>query len=277
MRYSLNNNGYDRKIPLLIEPGRQYSFRIYYNNNCQPELNKGGKGIAKGVKVRVRFPHDVKKNESKCIEARIETSNAFPQDIWDTLCLTTNYPQVLLRFKKRSAHFVMNDKWPNNGVLLPENLFEDGAYIGLGYDNQGAKSPGLCNGLIPAGEVFSGCIEFTLIADNVSAQVARTLSTDDVNYFKIVDVNQGDIVSVRTEFQNSGTRDLTNVCFHDLLESGIELVDGTTIITNLANMEGKRLPNLIDKNGYNTGLYGSGASARIEYKVRINAEKVILF
>lgn len=276
LRYSLNNNGYDRKIPLLIEPGRQYSFRIYYNNNCQPELNKGGKGIAKGVKARVRFPHDVKKNESKCIEARIETSNAFPQDICDTLCLTTKYPQVLLRFKIGAAHFVMKDRWPNNGAILPETLFEKGAYLGLGIDTRSGKgvaSPGLCDGVIPAGEDFYGYIEFTLISYNASCQVDRTLSTDGINYSKVVDVNRGDIVSVRTEFQNSGTRDLTNVCFHDVLEPEIELVDDTTIINNLANMEGKRLSNLIDKNGYNTGLYGSGASARIEYKVRINAEK----
>ncbi|GEM_PF-5540950 len=111
-----------------------------------------------------------------------------------------------------------------NGAILPETLFEKGAYLGLGIDTRSGKgvaSPGLCDGVIPASEDFSGYIEFTLISDNVSCQVDRTLSTDGINYSKVVDVNRGDI----------------------------------------------------DKNGYNTGLYGSGASARIEYKVRINAEK----
>ena len=251
-------------------PGHEYEVYIGYHNNAKSSLNKGGTGIALGAKVQSQFPHDVKAGEKGEVWAKITADNADPKSVWDEAYFTTKYDQVLFNYKMGSAKIHMDSKFPNNGQVLPQSLFEDGAYLGLGYDNSGKVSAGLFNGMLPGCAEYSGYITYTIQAENVSALVTKTVSTDGENFSENVNAKLGDVVTFKVEFKNLGTKDLTNVGFHDVFPAGLTLVPDTTIIYNNAHPEGEKLSDLIATNGYNTGLYGEGATATLIYKAEVN-------
>ena len=48
----------------------------------------------------------------------------------------------------------------------------------------------------------------------------------------------------------------------------MELMPGTTVMTNNANPNGLKMKDIINQNGFNTGLYGPGATCTITYRAK---------
>lgn len=248
-----------------VTPGKEYQVWIFYHNNAKSSLNESGKGIARGVRITTGLSSwTVNSSKSVKVSGVISAENTTPKEVWDDAILTTDSTKdVILKYVEGSAKIY--NQGALNGTVLPESLFsKDGTYIGHNK----------LSGIIPGCQEYSGHIVYTLRAEQVGAKVSKTVSKDGKNFYKSVDVKPGDTVTYKVSFQNTGTTDLTNVTFHDKLPTGVTLVAGTTKLVNSANPKGLTMKDIIGQNGFNTGLYGKGATATITYKVKVNSNAV---
>ena len=244
---------------LEIEPGKEYEVWIMYHNNAASNYNASGKGIANGVKAMSSFPSKVTPSEKGQINGVIQATDANPAKVWDEAYLTTKADEVFLRYVPGSAK--IHNAGKVNDTVLSDTLFtSDGVYLGIN----------VLDGRIPGCAEYSGYIKYTIRAENVAARVDKTASVDGESFRKSIVARPGDTVTYQVSFTNTGTRDLTNVTFHDVLPEGMELVPGSTYLYDIAHADGQNLTDdLIDKNGYNTGLYSKGTTAKVVYKVKI--------
>lgn len=242
-----------------VVPGKEYVVYITYHNDAASNLNASGKGIATGTRLRTQFPTMITPANNGQISAVISATNADPKEVWDEAYMTTTYDKVLLHYKRGSA--VIHNGWASNGQVLSEQMFgENGTYLGVDE----------LNGLLPGCAEFGGYITYTLVAEDIGAEVSKLVSKDGTNFYENVSVKRGDEVTFEVNFKNSGTKDLTNVTFHDVFPEGLELVEGTTYLYNNSHPNGERLSDLINKNGYDTGAYGTDGYARIVYKAKVS-------
>lgn len=254
------------KDEIKIVPGKEYEIYIGYHNNAATSLNSlpGAPGMALDVRISSQFPSTVSASKKGKVSAIISSTNASPKEVWDEAYFTTDSTSdVVLRYVNNSATIYNGGKL--NGTKLSENLFsEKGLYIG--YNE--------LNGYLPGCAEYSGHIIYRVRAEQVGAKVSKSASLDGTNFFKVVNPKPGDTVTYKIEFSNIGTTDLTNVTFHDKLPQGVTLINGSTILTNNANPNGVKMVDLIGQNGFNTGLYGQGATATLIYKVKVNEDIV---
>ena len=96
------------------------------------------------------------------------------------------------------------------------------------------------DGELPGGARFSGYVTFRFIARQLKARVEHRVSLDERKYSASV-----------------------------IAEPGLSLVPGTTYLYNNANPGGLLMADILDKNGFNTRLYGPGTYAEILYRVKI--------
>ena len=250
---------------IKIEPGKEYEVYIGYHNNAASNLNPSGVGMALDVRISSQFPSTVSASKKGKVSAIISSSNATPIEVWDEAYFTTDSDaDVVLKYVEDSAT-IYNGGALNGTKLGGEYLFsEKGIYIG--YNKLSGKLPGCAE--------YSGHIIYHVRAEQVGSKVSKSASLDGVNFFKVVNPKPGDTITYKIEFANTGTVDLTNVVFHDKLPEGVTLIEGTTILTNNANPNGVKMVDLIGQNGFNTGLYGAGATATLIYKVKVNEDIV---
>ncbi|MDO4220449.1 MAG: hypothetical protein Q4D22_04460 [Candidatus Saccharibacteria bacterium] len=250
---------------LKIEPGKEYEVYIGYHNNAASNLNASGVGMALDVRISSQFPGTVSASKKGKVSAIISSSNATPKEVWDEAYFTTDSEaDVVLKYVENSAT-IYNGGQLNGTKLGGEYLFsEKGIYIG--YNT--------LSGYLPGCAEYSGHIIYHLRAEQVGAKVSKSASLDGTNFFKVVNPKPGDTITYKIEFANTGTTDLTNVTFHDKLPEGVTLIEGTTILTNNANPDGVQMVDLIGQNGFNTGLYGAGATATLIYQVKVNEDIV---
>lgn len=244
---------------VVVEPGKEYIVYITYHNDAASNLNASGVGVATGVRVRSQFPTKVTPEKKGQISAVISATNAEPKQVWDEAFMTTTHNQVLLRYKEGSA--VIHNGWATNGRVLSEKMFESGTYLGMDE----------LDGVLLGCAEYGGYITYTLEASNVGAEINKTVSNDGGQTFhKNVTAKPGDEVTFQVDFKNTGTRDLTNVGFHDVLPEGLSLVSGTTYLYDNTYPNGEKLSDLIDKNGYTTGGYGDGGYVKLLYKTKVS-------
>ena len=248
-----------------VTPGKEYQVWIFYHNNAKSSLNESGKGIARGVRITTGLTSwTVNSSKPVKVSGVISATNTNPLEVWDEAIFTTDSKKdVVLKYVEGSAKIY--NQGGLNGSVIPESLFsKDGAYIGHNK----------FSGMIPGCEEYSGHIVYTIRAEQVGAKVTKTVSKDGKNFYKTVDAKPGDTLTYQVKFENTGTVDLTNVTFHDKLPTGVTLINGTTKLVNSANPNGLTMKDIIGKNGFNTGLYGKGATATITYKVKVNDNAV---
>ena len=244
-----------------VTPGKEYQVWIFYHNNAKSSLNESGKGIAREVRVTSGLSSWAVNSSKKVkVTGVISAANTDPKEVWDNAYFTTDSTKdVVLKYVEGSAKIYNEGKL--NGSVLSESLFsEKGTYIGHNK----------ISGSIPGCSEYSGHIVYTIRAEQAGAKVSKTVSKDGKNFYETVDAKPGDTLTYKVEFKNTGTMDLTDVTFHDKLPSGVTLVNGTTKLVNSANPKGLTMKDVIGQNGFNTGLYGKGATATITYKVKLN-------
>ncbi len=256
-----------------VTPGKEYQVWIYFHNDASSSMNTeehGYVGIAKGVKVFSGLStFTINSKQKATISGVVSWANdTNPNKVWDDAFLETDSKEnIALKIVEGSATIYNNyGKGDYNGTTLPNALFEgDGTYIG--YKK---SSPGV----LPGCDEYSGHIVYKIKAEQAAATVKKTVSKDGKNFYKTVDAKPGDTLTYKVEFKNTGTMDLPNVGFHDKLPSGVTLVSGTTKLVNSANPKGIKMKDIIGQNGFNTGLYGPGATATLTYKVKVNSNIV---
>lgn len=241
---------------IKIEAGKEYEVYIGYHNNAAANLNSTGVGIAQQVRLSSQFPATVKPSQKGKISAIISASNTNPTEVWDEAYFTST-EEITLRYKEGSAKIY--NSFATNGQVLSENLFSvTGTYLGVNK----------LDGLMPGCAEYSGRVIYTLVAEKEALEVDKKASLDGNSFSESVTAEVGQEITYKVTFRNTGNTDLTNVTFHDKLPAGLSLVPGSTYL------DGEQLTDLIDKNGYNTGLYGPGTTATLTYKVKVNENAV---
>lgn len=253
------------KNEVAVTPGKTYAIMVYYHNNAASNLNAQGTGMAINARLSSFFPATVNNQGKGQVYARISADNAEPKTVWDEAYFTsTSTADVVLRYVTASAK-LMNHGSANGTILSDTDLFSDNGIL-LGYNQLIGNLPGCAE--------YSGQVIYYVRAEQVGASVQKTASLDGVNFTENVVAKPGDTITYRVEFKNTGTSDLTNVTFHDLLPEGVTLVPGTTKLINAANPNGITMVDLIGQNGFKTGTYGPGATAILTYQVTVNSNIV---
>ncbi len=253
------------KNEVAVTPGKTYAIMVYYHNNAASNLNAQGTGMAINARLSSYFPTTVNNQGKGQVYARISADNANPKTVWDEAYFTsTSTADVVLRYVSASAK-LMNHGAANGTLLSDVDLFSDNGIL-LGYNQLIGNLPGCAE--------YSGQVIYYVRAEQVGASVQKTASLDGVNFFENVTAKPGDKITYKVEFKNTGTSDLTNVTFHDLLPEGVTLVPGTTKLVNAANPNGVTMVDLIGQNGFKTGTYGPGATATLTYQVTVNSDIV---
>ena len=248
-----------------VEPGKEYEVYIYYHNDAGSDTNSTGLGLALLTKVAATYPAAVTKNERGVLTGEITwkyitslNDKARDGKVWDEAYLTTNYDNVVLRYKPGTA--VIHNGTETNNSVLSTNLFaEGGTYIGFKE----------LNGVIPGCAEYSGHITYTLVADKIDSTFNKMVSTDGTNWSEEVTAKPGEYVTYRVSFQNTGNTTLTNVIFKDAHDEGLTLRSGSTKVFDLNNENGKEIDDIIDISGYNTGDAVPTALVQIIYQAKV--------
>jgi len=247
---------------LQIVPGKEYEVYIGYHNNAAANLNSTGVGIAQQVRLSSQFPSVVTPTQKGKVSAIISASNTTPLEVWDEAYFTST-EEVTLRYKEGSAKIY--NSWGSNGQVLSKNLFSiSGTYLGANT----------LDGRLPGCAEFSGHVIYILVAEKENLSVEKTASLDGKSYHKTITAEAGQEITYKVEFENTGNTDLTNVTFRDVFPKGITLVPGSTYLYSTLHPDGELMSDLIDKNGYNLGLFGPDTWAMLEYKAKIDATAV---
>ena len=245
---------------ISLSDNTEYEVRVFYHNNADPELNRTGKGIANHLRASVVLPEaEVTPSQDQRIIVCLHSLQA--GDIWASVRLKSGELPLGIQFVNASA--VLSNRGRTNGTMLSTDLFQTGQYLGVN----------VLDGRLPAGEDYSGYITFRIRTSCLKCRVQRTASLDGENFAaRSLEVRPGDVVTFRTEFVNTGTRDIRNVVFKDVLPKELIYMEGSTVLRNSSNPEGLVMKDVIHRNGFNTGLYGPGANAIVTYRVLIPEE-----
>ena len=251
-----------------IVPGKEYEVYIYYHNNAASNTNSTGYGMATNTRISSGYPFKLNPGDRGMVSGIISWSYVNPADdkvyegsVWDEAYLTTKYNDVKLRYKTGSA--IIHNGGKANGSVLASSLFtDDGALIG--YNKMGGTIPGCAE--------YSGYITYTLIAEKTDAAIEKHVSLDGENWSKSVNAKPGDIVTYKVVFNNNGNTTMTNVIFKDTHDAGLNLYSGSTTVYDNANVDGKKIDDIIDLSGYNVGDITAGSMVQIIYQMRIGTD-----
>jgi uncharacterized repeat protein (TIGR01451 family) len=242
---------------IQIIPGREYEVWIGYHNNAAFTLNSSGVGIAQQVRLSTQFPSLVTPTQRGKVSAIISSSNTRPAEVWDEAHFTST-ENVTLRYKAGSARIF--NSWATNGQVLSDSLFSaSGTYLGANT----------LDGRLPGCAEFAGHVIYVVIAERESLTVDKMVSLDGKSFSKNIVAEAGQEITYRISFANNGNTDLTNVTFRDVFPRGVTLVPGSVRLYSTLYPDGETLSDLIDKNGYNLGLFGPDTTATLYYKARV--------
>ena len=255
-----------------VEPGKEYEVYLYYHNNAGSDTNSSGVGLALQTKAAATYPAKISKDAAGTLTGEItwkyitSKTDTVVHDgkVWDEATLSTDYDDVVLRYKPGSA--MIHNSGSINGSVLSTNLFaEGGTYIGFNK----------LNGAVPGCAEYSGHITYTLVAEKVDASFNKMVSLDGENWNKEVTARPGDFVTYKVAFQNTGNTTLTNAIIKDTHDDGLSLHPGTTKVFDADNINGKQIDDIIDISGYNTGDATPAALVQVIYQARVGTDQSV--
>ena len=249
------SESFEPAASVKLRPGQVYEFELLIHNNAAATEN----GTAKSTRIAVHLPEYVRPSRMSEILAVLSSVNASPPQIWSGIELHCE-KTLFLTFVNASA--VYHCDGACDGQKLSTSFIETdhGFYVGLDR----------FDGTVPAGALC--WVTFQVRATEESGEIGYTKKILADNGLPEGHVRLGEIFTVRTEFCNLGTFDYRNVFFWDTFPEGMELIPGTTVLTNGAHPDGLKMKDLIhDGTGFKTGTYGPHANAIITYQARFTS------
>lgn len=259
-----SKGGFSDKVN--VKDGQTLLLRTYVHNNAADSLNKvpdgkgGYKGVAENTKVRIHLP--TASATSLRSNSYVSASNAKPAVVSDTVDFVGDN-NFTLEYIPGSAVSYTNAQ--PSGMKLSDAIVTDGAPIG--YDQ--------LNGKIP------GCFQYTSIVtvkvkvkmDKPNYTMDKKVAIPGQPWKENVTAKPGDTVSYLLTFKNTGNTSLQNVTVRDKLPANMQIVPGTTTITNTNNPNGLNAgTDSVVKNGINIGHYAPNSTAYVKFKAKVSAE-----
>ena len=252
-----------------LEVGQEYEVSIWFHNNAKSKLNKrenGGVGIADNVRLRVEQPEKVNGGTSAVIKGIISSTNANPNEVWDT-AYAYSESTVLLRYVPNSAtiHSLGNI---NGEILSSEAMFgTDGAKLGYWNDMWG---------YVPGCNEYSGYVTYHFVVDQAGFNISKTVSKEnDNNYVEEITVKPGDVLDFKIDYKNTGTINQLSIIGYDHMPNGLSYVSGTSFFKANFNEKGNFVSDKLFDGGINLGDFKPGDNMSLTYKVEVADDKTI--
>ena len=238
---------------LLVQDGEIYTICLYIHNDNPNGLD----AVAEDVQTTFSLPTTVSKSHT--IVGYLDSSNAVPSRIWDTVTLQSD-ESFYLEYVDDSAKY-SNEKMGT--INLSVSSFTNGG-VPLGYDR--------FNGKIPGGYQYSGVVTINVkihkSVDSYLSVTARLKGTKA--WLERVDANIGDIVEYQIEYENILDEPVDNVMIRDILPTNVEYIQDSTVIYNSNYPDGVKLSdNTLTTTGINIGSYLSSGNAFVRFSVKI--------
>lgn len=252
-----SQNASDHFVELV--PGNEYTVEIFYCNDGDPHLNTSGSVITLKLKVEVDLPERLNANKVGLLQANVSYTVGEYGKVWDQIAL---YCPEDVRIDYVTASAVIKNFGKLNETVLGTQLFNEGVYIG--YNK--------FSGILPAGLQYSGSIQFKFKVSPI-CQVAfeSAVSVDGKHFSDHLAVLPGDVLTFRIKLKNENLFDIKDVTFRDVLPDGLEPIPGTAVIYAIPNISRPLSDHLSDK-GINTGLFGAGVPAVIQYQAKVSED-----
>ena len=111
---------------VVAEVGAEYEVQVFVDNNADSSLDSGsGETYAQNIRlIMQRIPENINKGENVQIKGTITTTNATPEEVWDTAYIQANEP-ISLRYIRNSCRL-------RTGGELNGKLISDEALFGVG-------------------------------------------------------------------------------------------------------------------------------------------------
>lgn len=236
----------------------EVEMHILVHNNANPALNESGEGVAKNVNVRAVLPAGAK--QSQQATAYISSSNAQPQQIFDTVDMTG-----------------------------AENGFFEVEYIpgsAKVYNHETKQTTVISDSLVTTGVNLGdqkGCVEFirevtfrvkVKMPRYQTQKTARRTGEGSDKWREVVNANIGDKVDWRIWFKNSGQTQLNSVKIVDDLPPYVKVVPGSVKLYNGNYPNGYTYPaSAVQKDGkqinVDIGAYLPGGDAYVIFTTEI--------
>ncbi len=244
-----------------VQPGKEYTVRMYVHNNAADNLNL----VAENVRASASLGAAGK---SVPISGFVNSDNASPKQVWDDVSLNSDKDFSL-------AYVPGSATWHNNGVgsapegaKLSDNIVTSTGAL-LGYNALDGKIPGCYK--------YSGYVYFNVKPQfsssdfSVNKQVRKDGS--GAAFTESTSVMPGDTVNYRVEVKNTGNADIKNVVVKDTLPAGMTFVPGTVKILNASNPGGAYIQDgdKLITSGVNIGAYSPGSNALVIFNAKVAA------
>jgi len=245
-----------------LEVGKTYGVYIYYHNNADAhDVGQTAKGIADGAGMKSSFPATIAAGEKGTVTGTIVAANTNPTSVWDGAYLKSNQ-DVYLRYVTGSA-VIHNGGELNKTSIGSDYLFGSGA--ALGYN--------ILSGILPGCNQYAGYVTYWVYVDAPNFNVKKTVVNQKESY------RNGETVTFKVRYENTGTMDQNNVVIRDTLPEGLTYVPGSAKLYNNNLVDGKDVnDDVVSENGMNIGDYAGGSgwaelvySATIDNKVACDA------
>ena len=246
---------------ITVVPGKTYELYIYYHNNASSNLNESGETLAQNVTLSVSYPSLVNVGDSASVTGTLSSTNASPEDVWDTVSLTVE-ESVCLAYVPDSA-VVHNAGSADKSILDAESLFSDnGAFIAYSKNYWGT---------IPGGSEYAGYITLELEAKRVPLEGSSWVWTEE-GWAERTASNPGDVLDMCLVYVNQSGRTQTSVTAYDTLSDYLKPVSGSIRLIDEAHPEGAALSDKLFDEGIVIGDYEDGQRADICYQIRVSED-----
>lgn len=256
-----SQGGFTDKIN--VKDGDTLLLRTYVHNNAAdnlntvPDGNGGFKGIAKNAKVRVHLP--TASSTALRSNSYISADNANPGTVNDTVDFV-GASNFTLEYVPGSA--VSYNNANASGIAVNDSIVTTGAPIG--YESM--------NG------VLKGCFQYTNIVTikvkvkmpTPEYEVSKQVAIPGQPWAKSVTTEPGKEVSYLVTFKNTGNTTLNNATVRDQLPANMQIVPGSTTITNSNHPNGVAAgTDDVVKNGIVIGNYAPNSTGYVKFKAKV--------
>ena len=250
-----------------VTPGKEYIVRAYVHNIANPSINgdnNDGIGVAEDTRIRFELPEGVANGFTT--QARISSSNAIPNVVYDTAELVNDDQAFDIEYVPGSA-YISNAAHPN-GLQLSDNIVGSNGTL-IGYDEM--------NGIFPGCFEYSAFVTIRVKVTSPDLDLQKTVSKvenpgkDDVS--EQVTVNRGENVSWRIDYRNTGSTVAEDITIRDQIPEGLTLVPGSIKWFDANHPNGETLQDTaLSSGGVNVGNYAVNGNGAIKFQTTVDQD-----
>jgi uncharacterized repeat protein (TIGR01451 family) len=216
------------------------------------DTGKTAVGIADNVRMRANFPARIRAGEKLAIDTIISArGTAGRTEVWDRVYITAD-EDFYLRYVPGSA-IVHNTGELNGRNIGTDYLFSESGAL-LGYNT--------ISRILPGGSEYAGSVTYQFAVDKAEFNMellVGILAENRTEWGEELKCKEGDTVSFKVKYGNTGTMIQENVLIQATMPEGLEYLNGKTTLKNNSDPEGAVVnDDLTGKNGMNIGNYAGG-------------------